>query len=163
MKTMMNYVLETPQAIRKMISDTSNISEVLEYLINRKIDHIYVAGSGTSYSAALSCIDPLETMLHIPVYAYCAMEFVDNVKVIEENSLVIGFSQAGQSNSTIQALDKARNHGCLTIVVTAENPSPIVKHADACLKMDIEEAIGPKTKGYYCSTVEVILLFAQLL
>ena len=29
--------------------------------------------------------------------------------------------------------------------------------------MDIEEAIGPKTKGYYCSTVEVILLFAQLL
>ena len=163
MKTMMNFVLETPQAIRKMISDTSNISEVLEYLINRKIDHIYVVGSGTSYSAALSCIDPLETMLHIPVYAYCAMEFVDNVKVIEENSLVIGFSQAGQSNSTIQALDKARNHGCLTIVVTAENPSPIVKHADACLKMDIEEAIGPKTKGYYCSTVEVILLFAQLL
>lgn len=34
MKTMVNYVLETPQAIRKMISDTSNISEVLEYLIN---------------------------------------------------------------------------------------------------------------------------------
>lgn len=91
MKTMVNYVLETPQAIRKMISDTSNISEVLEYLINRKIDHIYVVGSGTSYSAALTCIDPLETMLHIPVYAYCAMEFVDNVKVIEENSLVIGF------------------------------------------------------------------------
>ena len=81
MKTMVNYVLETPQAIRKMISDTSNISEVLEYLINRKIDHIYVVGSGTSYSAALTCIDPLETMLHIPVYAYCAMEFVDNVKV----------------------------------------------------------------------------------
>ncbi len=163
MKTMVNYVLETPQAIREVISNTSNMTEVLEYLINRKIDRIYVVGSGTSYSVALSCIEPLETMLHVPVYAYCAMEFVDNVKVIEENSLVIGFSQAGQSNSTIQALDKARNQGCLTIVVTAKNPSPIVKHADACLKMDIEESIGPKTKGYYCSTVEVVLLFARLL
>ena len=40
MKTMVNYVLETPQAIRKMISNTSNITEVLEYLVNRKIDHI---------------------------------------------------------------------------------------------------------------------------
>ncbi len=162
MNTMVDYVLETPEAIHKLVNGNSEITDALKYLIDQKINHIYLVGSGTSYSVALTCVSLLEKMLNIPVYAFSSMEFVDNVIILEDNSLVIGLSQAGQSNSTIQALDKARINGCLTIVVTSNKNSPIVKHAECCLKINVVEVIGPKTKGYYYSVVTIILLFAQL-
>lgn len=163
MKDMYDYILETPEAVRVIIEKSKhNNMDFIQYMNDKRIEHIYFVASGTSYSAALSCIKPIEELMNIPVYAVYAMEFVDNTDIVENNALVIGISQAGQSSSTIQALDKAREMGCLTLACSAQKDVPITAHADSFLKIEVEEDIGPKTKGYYCSVIAIIMLFLEL-
>ena len=163
MKDMYDYIMETPEAIREVIEKSKrNNEDCIQYVKNKKIGHIYLVASGTSYSAALSCINPIEKLMNIPVYAVYAMEFVDNTDIVEDNALVIGISQAGQSSSTIQALDKAKEMGCLTLACSAQKDVPITAHADSFLKIEVEEDIGPKTKGYYCSVIAILMLFLEL-
>lgn len=163
MKNMYDYIIETPEAVFEVIEKSKeNNREFIQYVKNKKIEHIYFVASGTSYSAALSCVKPIEELIKIPVYAIYAMEFVDNTDIVENNALVIGISQAGQSSSTIQALDKARRLGCLTLACSSKRDVPITQHADSFLKIEVEEDIGPKTKGYYCSVISIVMLFLEL-
>ena len=163
MKDMYDYIMETPDAIREVIEKSKqNNEDCIRYIKGKKIGHIYLVASGTSYSAALSCIKPIEKLMNIPVYAVYAMEFVDNTDIVEDNALVIGISQAGQSSSTIQALDKAKEMGCLTLACSAQKDVPVTAHADSFLKIEVEEDIGPKTKGYYCSVIAILMLFLEL-
>lgn len=163
MKDMYDYILETPEAVRVIIEKSKyNNMDFIQYVKDKRIEHIYFVASGTSYSAALSCIKPIEELMNIPVYAVYAMEFVDNTDIVENNALVIGISQAGQSSSTIQALDKAKEMGCLTLACSAQKDVPITAHADSFLKIEVEEDIGPKTKGYYCSVIAILMLFLEL-
>lgn len=163
MKDMYDYIMETPKAVREVIKKSKqNNEDCVRYVKDKKLEHVYLVASGTSYSAALSCIKPIEKLMNIPVYAVYAMEFVDNTDIVEDNALVIGISQAGQSSSTIQALDKAKEMGCLTLACSAQKDVPITAHANCFLKIEVEEDIGPKTKGYYCSVIAILMLFLEL-
>ncbi len=91
------------------------------------------------------------------------MEFVDNEIHLERDSAVIGISQAGRSESTIEAIDRARDCCIPAIALTSDFNSPLTKHADAVILMDVgEENVGPKTKGYFCTAAELILLAVSM-
>ena len=86
MKDMYDYIMETPDAIREVIEKSKqNNEDCIRYIKGKKIGHIYLVASGTSYSAALSCIKLIEKLMNIPVYAVYAMEFVDNTDIVEDN------------------------------------------------------------------------------
>ncbi len=51
MKDMYDYIMETPDAIREVIEKSKqNNEDCIRYIKGKKIGHIYLVASGTSYS-----------------------------------------------------------------------------------------------------------------
>ena len=116
---MYDYILESKEAVRNIVQNREQIfGQALAYLEGRQIDQIYILGSGTSYHSAVASKKLAEDVLGRKVINMYPMEFVDNEKVFNKNTLVIGISHAGRSSSTIAALDKAAELGLSTISMT---------------------------------------------
>lgn len=161
---MYNYILESREAVRNIVADQNQIfGDALEYLKGKKLEQIYILGSGTSYHASVAAKAVVEEKLGIKVFNMYPMEFVDNENIFNPNTLVIGISHAGRSSSTIWALDKARDMGLMTIAMTAEPGRPITEHGDRSVVIEIgQELAGPKTKGYIGSIATIVMLGLKL-
>ena len=161
---MYNYILESKDAVRNIVLKQNDIFEqALDYCQNKNIEQIYILGSGTSYHASYAAKKVVEDVLKIKVFVMYPIEFVDNERVFNRNTLVIGISHAGRSSSTIRALDKARELGLYTIAVTAEKDRPIIEHGDTCIYIEIgDEFAGPKTKGFIGSIATIALFGMKL-
>ncbi len=161
---MYEYILESGKAVRNIVENQDSIfGEALEYCKGKNIEQIYVLGSGTSYHASVAAKKVVEDKLGVKVINMFPMEFVDNEKVFNKNTLVIGISHAGRSTSTIRALDKAREMGMMTVAMTAEKDRPIVEHGDKTVYIAIgDEFAGPKTKGYIGSIATIALFGLKL-
>lgn len=157
---MYDYILESREAVRSIIANQERIfTGALEYCRKKNIEQIYLLGSGTSYHASAAAESVVEEKLGIKLFTRYPMEFVDNENIFNSNTLVIGISHAGRSSGTIQALDKARRLGLLTIAMTAEPASPITEHGDRSVIIEIgEELAGPKTKGFIGSIATIVML-----
>ncbi|MDT2730402.1 SIS domain-containing protein [Enterococcus gallinarum] len=158
---MYDYILESKDAVRSIVKHKDQILEkAVEYFFSKKINRMYIVGSGTSYHAGLAAQSVIEKILDIPIVVQYPMEFKDQEFLPDSDTLVVGISHAGRSTSTISALDKAREKGYATIAATAEKNKPILEHADCSVEIAIgPEYAGPKTKGYI-GTVATLVLFA---
>ena len=161
---MYDYILESKAAVRNIVDHQDPIfKEALAYLKDKPIEQIYILGSGTSYHASVAAKNVVEDALGIKVINMYPMEFVDNERVFNTKTLVVGISHAGRSSSTIKALDKARSLGLMTIAMTAERDRPIVDHGETSVYIEIgDEFAGPKTKGYIGSIATIALLGLKL-
>lgn len=156
---MYTYILESKDAVRHIVKHQEKIfDDVVNYIVQKNIEQIYIIGSGTSYHAAVAAKPIIEKVLKMKVFQSYPIDFKDEA-IFNKNTLVIGISHAGMSASTIYGLDKARHEGLATIAVTAEADTPILEHADKQLFIDMpKEYAGPKTKGYICSIATLALL-----
>lgn len=156
---MYEYILESKPAVRHVVEHQTEIfDDVVEDLAKKEIKQIYIIGSGTSYHAAVAAKPVMEKVLGLKVFTSYPIDFKDEI-IFEKKTLVIGISHAGMSASTIYGLDKARKENMYTLAVTAEEGTPILEHADKQLMIDMApEFAGPKTKGYICSIVTLVLL-----
>lgn len=160
MDLMYDYICESSDAMRHI---QENVEKLFEDFNARtrgsNYSEIILLGSGTSYNAALTAYDFLEYILGVSIKVYYPLWFVDHVRTIDPHSLVVGVSQAGRSSSTIEAINKAKKFGMTTVALTADEISPLKKSSDIFVKLDIgEENVGPKTKGYFASVIELIYL-----
>ncbi len=161
---MYDYILESKDAVRNIVAKQEEVFQgALEYLKDKKIEQIYLFGSATSYDAAVASKRAVEAGLGVKVFTMYPMEFVDNEKVFNPHTLVVGISQAGRSTSTVEALKKAREQGFATIAVTASENRPVSEVADCTILLAIgDEFAGPKTKGYQGSIATIVLLGLKL-
>ena len=158
MKDMIDYIRETPSEIKLILQNEKQIFEKYACLLSDNMKKIYLVGSGSSLNAAIGAVDLMEQVLQIEVEPVKAMAFTDRT-YIRSDSIVIGISQGGISESTIEALDKAKEKGIKTIAISSNYNAGIVKHADFFLPMLIsEENVGPKTKGVYATIAELDIM-----
>ena len=146
---MFDYICETPAALTGIISRRKEITkDFVSRFKDVGIEQIYVIGSGTSYHAGLAAKLYLEELLGIKVFNMYPTQFAREEKVFNKNTLVIGMSQGGQSLSTVEGLDSARERGLHTAAVS-ENPTALIfEHADTSTKIEVgNEKCGAKTKG----------------
>ncbi len=161
---MYSYICETPTVLRAIIENRREITkEFVEYFKEKEIEQIYVLGSGTSYHAGLSAKNYLEELLGMKVFNMYPTQFARSEKVFNKNTLVIGMSQGGQSLSTVEGLDAARERGLYTAAVS-ENPTALVfAHADTKTRIEVgNEQCGAKTKGYAGTTVTLMMMLTEL-
>jgi len=112
MMGMLEYIHETPTAVRHMVSRMSILlRDALQEIEGKEIHEIILCGSGTSYNAALAAAYPMQEILGIRVNAVYPVPFADRGTIVDEHTLVIGISQAGQSASTVKAMRYAKEHG----------------------------------------------------
>ena len=157
--TMLKYINETSKMMKDIIDNRkTNYNLSLDYLKNKKIDHIELIGSGTSCNAELSVIGFMEKVLNLRVNYSYAFPFKFNRKCLDSNTLVIAISQSGESKSTIEAIKYAKSKGahCFSFTERCEDSLSKIVDVSLALNCGIED-IGAKTKGYQASTLSLIL------
>lgn len=161
---MYEYICETPDVLTGIIYRRKEIAEnFVNYYKDKVIEQIYIIGSGTSYHAGLSAKAYLEEILNIKIFNMYPTQFALNEKVFNKKSLVIGVSQGGQSLSTVEGLDSAKQKGLYTAAVSENSNALIFKHAEVSARIEVgNENCGAKTKGYAGTTVTLLMMLTEL-
>ncbi|BBN99831.1 SIS domain-containing protein [Sporolactobacillus terrae] len=152
-----NYIQETPQKMKEIIAISDQLfSEVKK----QKFERIIITGSGTSYHSGAQVQQKLREITGISVEAYYPFELTK--EVIGDNqtqTLLIGISQGGSSYSTYNAMKLAKEQGCKVASMAGQDHVLIDEAADYVLTVRCgEETAGAKTKGFYCTMLNLILL-----
>src|SRR5215216_4637988 len=101
----------------------------------RDFKQIYLVGHGSSLYNAQVGEYVLEHIAGIPSKAIPAFAFSAYMeqRLIDSQTLVIGISTTGETQSVCNALERARQAGSPTLAITAHNGSQITRHADAVI------------------------------
>lgn len=161
---MYDYICETPEVLSSIIHRREEIcTSFVEAFKDRRIEAVYLIGSGTSYHAGVSAKLYLEELTGWKVIPMYPTRFARDEKVYDKNALVIGISQGGQSLSTAEGLDAARERGLMTAAVSANPDALIYSHADVHTMLEVgNELCGAKTKGYGGSIATVMMMGTEL-
>ncbi|WP_066059958.1 SIS domain-containing protein [Robertmurraya korlensis] len=156
-----NYMQETPVKMKEIIQ---NADQLFAEVRTKEIDRIVVTGSGTSFHSGLQTQKLMQHFAGVRVDAY--YPFAINADTFLGNSsktLVVGISQGGSSYSTYNAMKIAKEAGCLTASMAGQENALIDEVADFILTVQCgEELAGAKTKGFYCTKLNLTLLALQL-
>ncbi|MCM3727435.1 SIS domain-containing protein [Neobacillus cucumis] len=155
------YMQETPVKMKEIIQEADQLFAEVR---TREIDRIVVTGSGTSFHSGLQTQKLMQHIAGVRVDAY--YPFAINTETFLGNSsktLVVGISQGGSSYSTYNAMKVAKEAGCLTASMAGQEDALIDEVADFILTVQCgEELAGAKTKGFYCTKLNLTLLALQL-
>ena len=86
-----------------------------------------------SYHAGVVGRYVIEEWGRVPVEPDIASEWIYRNPVIDEDTLVIGISQSGETRDTIQAMKLAREKGARTVAITNQMGSQITREVDSSL------------------------------
>ena len=142
------------------------IIEKLEHsnLNFKKIKRIIILGMGSSYNAGYIGAYYFENIPKIQSQIINASEFIDSGKIINENDLVIGITQSGETAETIKALEYAKNKKAktLTIVEKSASQASIISDVTVNIGSGPEYAVA-STKTFTSTTVSLYIIAKYLL
>ncbi len=158
---MMMSIEEQPAALERVLRGNIPIAQMRAALDSNSVRKIWIAGSGTSFYAAMIAAPILEQALGIDAEAISSLELHDevNASLFGRQTLLIAVSQSGSSLVLVDAVRAARQRGAVTIAVTAEPRSPIAAAAEFVVDTQTgpEQALA-KTKGFSTTALATCLL-----
>jgi glucosamine--fructose-6-phosphate aminotransferase (isomerizing) len=130
------------------------------------VRQIILTGSGDSYFAALAAAPALRAWTGLPVNAMVSMEasrYVDNgrppLSGRNRGLLVIAISSSGEVARLVEAVQRLRALGALSVAVTGDNQSRLGQSAETVLDIAIPPAgDGPGARSYIASLLGVLHL-----
>jgi glutamine---fructose-6-phosphate transaminase (isomerizing) len=134
---MLQEIAEQPAALEKTIAEErEKIRRLGESIKRRDIDLIVLVARGSSDNAALFGRYLLEITTGIPVSLSApSVHTLYQAKLDLKHALVMGVSQSGEGEDINRVLENARASGALTIGITNEPDSSMVKLVDETLLM----------------------------
>ncbi len=123
------------------------------------VDRIVLTACGTSWHAALIGEYLLEELARIPCEVEYASEFRYRNPLVDENTLVIGLSQSGETADTLAAIREARQRGARTVGIVNVVGSTIAQEVDGGIYLHAGPEIGvASTKAFTSQVVALALL-----
>ena len=130
------------------------------------VRQIILTGSGDSYFAALAAAPALRAWTGLPVNAMVSMEasrYVDHGQPPRSGRnrglLIIAISSSGEAARLIEAVQRLRTLGAITIAITAHDDSRLGQSAESILNIGIPPAApAPGTRSYVASVLGVLHL-----
>ncbi|MFD3155389.1 SIS domain-containing protein [Haloimpatiens sp. FM7330] len=161
---MYDYVKETPEVLKYIISERKKIFKPLvEKISEKSFDEIVFIGSGTSNNAAVTAKYFIEKVLNVKVRCEFPNLFKNYENILNKNALYIAISQTGQSRLTYEALSKVKEMNLINFSITSDLNSSISKLSDVSLDMSCgEEKVIYRTKGYSSTLIDLYLLALEL-
>lgn len=138
----MDEILEQPEVLKKTYdSELKKMDDIVE--ITKKVDKIYLIGSGSSIASCYSIRDALRMCSSVNIECYLGYEFYYDKKIIkDENSIVFFASQSGETEDTLAALEKSKEFNLTSVAITNEEESTIAKKSDITVITRCETEIG---------------------
>jgi glucosamine--fructose-6-phosphate aminotransferase (isomerizing) len=136
---MLKEIYEQPDAVAETIGDRVRKGRlVLEGLGMtddelRVLRRIVILSAGTSYHAGVAARYAIEEWGRVPVEHDIASEWIYRNPVLDEDTLVVGISQSGETRDTIEAMKLAREMGAHTVAITNMMGSQITREVDSVL------------------------------
>jgi glucosamine--fructose-6-phosphate aminotransferase (isomerizing) len=123
----------------------------------KELRRIVLLGSGTAYHACVVGRYMIEEWARVPVEFDIASEWIYRNPVINEQDVVIGITQSGETRDTIEALKLARDNGARTVAITNMMGSQVTREVDSVLytRAGLEVSVASSK----CFTAQVALLY----
>ena len=164
---MLKEIHEQPDIVRnvltgklKNIDENISLSEVtLDKDKLKDLKRIQIVACGTSLHAALVGKYIIEELCGIPVDVEASSEYIYRTTITDENTLVIGVSQSGETADTITAIRQAKKKGSHILIVTNRPDSTMAREADSLVPVNagIEVSVAA-TKSYMAQVISFYLL-----
>jgi glucosamine--fructose-6-phosphate aminotransferase (isomerizing) len=136
---MLKEIHEQPEAVAETIGDRLRHGRLRLEGLGMSDDElaelrrIVILASGTAYHAGVAARYAIEEWGRVPVEHDIASEWVYRNPVLDEDTLVIGISQSGETRDTIEAMKLARSMGAHTVALTNMMGSQITREVDSVL------------------------------
>ncbi len=163
---MLKEIYEQPEAVAETIGDRVRHGRlVLEGLgldeqEVRDLRRIVILSAGTSYHAAVVGRYVIEEWARIPVEPDIASEWIYRNPVLDDDTLVIGISQSGETRDTIQGMRLAREKGARTVAITNMMGSQITREVDTVLYTRGGLEVGVAASKTFTAQVALLYLVA---
>ena len=164
---MLKEIHEQPDVVRNVLSgklraidEPVALKEVtLDRAQLKALDRIQIVACGTSLHAALVGKYIIEDFCGIPVDVEPSSEYIYRRTITDENTLVIGVSQSGETADTITAVRLAKKKGSHILIVTNRPDSTMAREADSLVPVNagIEVSVAA-TKSYMAQLISFYLL-----
>src|SRR5438876_127386 len=167
---MAKEINEAPEAVsnalRGRLSDEGEITFEEFGLTDRqllKVHDIKMVAAGTSYYAALLGKYIIEELARIPVEVEPASEFRYRQPIIDQDTLVIGVSQSGETADTLAAIREARERKAKVLSITNVVGSSMALESDGVIYLHAGPEIGvASTKTFIAHLTCLYLLGIRL-
>jgi glucosamine--fructose-6-phosphate aminotransferase (isomerizing) len=125
----------------------------------KRISRIVITACGTSWHSGLIGEYMLEELARIPVEVEYASEFRYRNPVVDENTLVIGISQSGETADTLAAIREAKRRGARTIGIVNVVGSTIAREVDGGIYLHAGPEVGvASTKAFTSQVIALALI-----
>ena len=168
---MLKEIHEQPDVIRNVLSgkilDFDEIINLEVVTINadmiKNLKRIEIIACGTSLHAAMVGKYLIEDFCSIPVSVEASSEYIYRKTVTDENTLVIGVSQSGETADTITAIKQAKSKGSHILIITNRPDSTMAREADSLIPVSagIEVSVAA-TKSYTAQLISFYLFAIYL-
>ncbi len=157
---------EQPDAVAETIADRLadadrvDLSELdIDPEFIQRMRRIVIVACGTSYHAGLVGRYAIEQWARVPVEMDIASEYRYRDPVVNEDDLVIGITQSGETADTLAAMRLARERGAKVMALTNIMGSQATRDSDAVLFTRAGLEIGvAATKTFTCQVAAMYLL-----
>src|SRR5947207_11999840 len=120
---------------------------------------IILTGQGTAWHAGLVGDYLMEDLAKVVTECTYASEFRYRNPIVEENTVVVAISQAGETADTLAALREAKEKGALALGVVNVVGSTIARETDAGVYLHAGPEIGvASTKAFTCQCAVLTML-----
>jgi glutamine---fructose-6-phosphate transaminase (isomerizing) len=133
----------------------------------REVNTVYLIGDGDSYHASCAAEMTFEAITNVSCTPMSAQRFLDYGAAwmrpsAPRQTLVIATSASGGTKRVVQAIERARTHGALTIALTG-TPNSAVTHAAArTIVVEVpQKERSPGIRTYQASLLGMFLLAIQ--
>lgn len=159
--TMMDYVLESPEAVSKNVDRSKELTKSLvERFTKGNYKTIWIVASGSSCNGSNCARAFVRHYLDVEVKIVTPFTFTNYENNLTENDFAFVISQSGYSTNSIEALEKLKAMGKEAIGLTGNLDSDFKDHADTLVEYGVGiETVGYVTKGV-TTLAEFLMLFA---
>ncbi len=126
----------------------------------RRIRRVVIVACGTSYHAGLAGRIALERWGRIPVEVDLASEFRHRAPLLEDDSLIIGVTQSGETADTLAAMRVAQARGAMVLALTNVPGSQATRDADGVLLTRAGIEIGVAATKTFVAQVAALYAFS---
>jgi glucosamine--fructose-6-phosphate aminotransferase (isomerizing) len=126
----------------------------------RELRRIVIVACGTAYHAGVVGRYVIEEWGRVPVEPDIASEWIYRNPVLDEDTLVIGISQSGETADTIHAMQLARKLGARTVAITNQMGSQITREVDSVLYTRTGLEVGVAASKTFTAQIALLFLVA---
>jgi glucosamine--fructose-6-phosphate aminotransferase (isomerizing) len=144
------------------------IRTVLTPLEWRAVNKVYLTGDGDSYHASCATELAFQAIADIACAPMSAQRFLDYGAAwmrpaAPRQTLVVATSASGGTQRVVQAIERAKAHGALTIALTGTPNSAVTQVADRTIVVELpQKQRSPGIRTYQASLLGLLLVAIQV-